>query len=192
MLRNMSGFGSRARALQQRNEELREENGRQHLEASATSRRLLESERRLYESAQQLAEFEQRQVAEAALREVAGKLAWQTRLFESIATTTPDFFYVFDLEGRFIYANRRLLEVWGTTFEQAIGKNLYELGYPQWHADMHVREIRQVIETRQPIKGEVPFTGGSGISGVYEYIFHAGARSGRQRGSDRRHHPRRH
>jgi signal transduction histidine kinase/ActR/RegA family two-component response regulator len=28
-----------------------------------------------------------------------------------------------------------------------------------------------VIETKQPIKGEVPFTGGSGISGVYEYIF---------------------
>jgi signal transduction histidine kinase len=36
---------------------------------------------------------------------------------------------------------------------------------------MHMRELRQVIETKQPIKGEVPFTGGSGISGVYEYIF---------------------
>ncbi len=84
---------------------------------------------------------------------------------------TPDFIYVFDLTGRFVYANRRLLEVWGTTYEQAIGKSLIELGYPNWHAEMHLREIRQVIETKQPIKGEVPFTGGSGISGVYEYIF---------------------
>jgi PAS domain S-box-containing protein len=93
------------------------------------------------------------------------------RLFEAIATTTPDFIYAFDLQGRFIYANRRLLEVWGTPFDKAIGKNLYELGYPQWHADMHMREIQQVIQTRQAIKGEVAFTGGSGISGIYEYIF---------------------
>jgi hypothetical protein len=95
----------------------------------------------------------------------------QLRLFEAISATTPDFLYVFDVEGRFLYANRRLLEVWGVTAEQAVGKSLTELGYPQWHADMHLAELRQVIETKRPIKGVVPFTGGSGIAGVYEYIF---------------------
>ena len=108
---------------------------------------------------------------EAEVRSIADKFERHSRLFDRIASTTPDFIYVFDLEGRVLYANRRLLEVWGTTDEQAIGKSLYELGYPKWHADMHMRELRQVIETKQPIKGEVPFTGGSGISGVYEYIF---------------------
>jgi PAS domain S-box-containing protein len=108
---------------------------------------------------------------EQALRQWTEKFEQQSRLFEQIASTTPDFIYVFDPQGRFLYANRRLLEVWGRTAEEAVGKNLYELGYPQWHADMHMREIRQVIETRRPVKGEVPFTGGSGIFGVYEYIF---------------------
>jgi PAS domain S-box-containing protein len=92
-------------------------------------------------------------------------------LLDAIAATTSDFLYAFDLQGRFIYANRRLLEVWGVTIDQALGKSLEELGYPQWHADMHMRELAQVIQTRQPIKGEVSFTGGSGIAGVYEYIF---------------------
>jgi PAS domain S-box-containing protein len=105
------------------------------------------------------------------IRELLEKFERHSRLFERIASSTPDFIYVFDLQGRFLYANRRLLEVWGKTSEQAMGKNLYELGYPGWHADMHMRELRQVIDTRQPIKGEVPFTGGSGIFGVYEYIF---------------------
>lgn len=109
--------------------------------------------------------------AEASLREMAVDLERQSRLFERIASATPDFIYVFDIDGRLLYANRRLLEVWGKTFEGAVGKTFSELGYPQWHADMHLREFRQVIETKQPIKGEVPFTGGSGISGVYEYIF---------------------
>jgi PAS domain S-box-containing protein len=108
---------------------------------------------------------------EQALRDSEARLARQSRQFEQIAATTPDFIYVFDLDGRFLYANRRLLEVWGRTFDDAVGKNLYELGYPQWHADMHVRELEQVTRTRQPVKGEVSFTGGSGISGVYEYIF---------------------
>src|SRR6185312_7787182 len=76
------------------------------------------------------------------------------RLLEAISAATSDFLYAFDLKGRFLFANRRLLEVWGVSAEDAIGKSLYELGYPQWHADMHMRELRQVIETGQPIKGE--------------------------------------
>lgn len=109
--------------------------------------------------------------AEHRVRDLRDRLAAQSRLFEGIASTTPDFIYVFDLEGRFLFANRSLLEVWGRTAADALGKNLYELGYPQWHADMHMRELRQVRETKQPVKGEVSFTGGSGISGIYEYIF---------------------
>jgi PAS domain S-box-containing protein len=153
--------------LGEENEALRETAER----AQEADRKLRHSEHRLAASDARLAEFEQRLRVEEAMRELADRHARQSRLFEQIASTTPDFIYVFDLDGRFLYANRRLLEVWGTTFEQAVGKNLYELGYPQWHADMHMRELRQVIETKQPIKGEVPFTGGSGIHGVYEYIF---------------------
>jgi PAS domain S-box-containing protein len=118
-----------------------------------------------------LLDISERVHAERAQREIASRLAHQTRLFEGIASTTPDFIYIFDLQGRFLYANRRLLEVWGRTFDDAVGKSLFELGYPDWHAEMHLREIAQVIRTRKPIQGEVPFTGGSGISGVYEYIF---------------------
>ncbi len=107
----------------------------------------------------------------AAAAAISDKLERQSRLFEQIATSTPDFIYVFDLDARFLYANRRLLEVWGVTYEQAVGKGLSELGYPDWHAAMHHRELAQVKATKKPIRGEVPFTGGSGIAGIYEYIF---------------------
>ncbi len=112
-----------------------------------------------------------RKTAELAARDLAERYERQSRLFERIASSTLDFIYVFDLTGRFLYANRRLLEVWGKTFDEAVGRSLHELGYPDWHAQMHLREIAQVIGTRQPIRGDVPFTGGSGISGIYEYIF---------------------
>lgn len=93
-------------------------------------------------------------------------------LYEAVTSTSVDFMYVFDRQGRFQYANKRLLEVWGLTLAQVVGKTCLELGYERWHHDMHMREIAQVLETRQGIRGEVPFTAPrTGISGVYEYIF---------------------
>jgi PAS domain S-box-containing protein len=92
------------------------------------------------------------------------------RLYEAALSTTPDLVYVFDLDYRFAYANEGLLRMWGKTWDEAIGKNCLELGYEPWHAAMHHREIDQVVSTRQPVKGEVPFTGTFGRR-IYEYIF---------------------
>ncbi|HTL55117.1 MAG TPA: PAS domain S-box protein [Candidatus Limnocylindrales bacterium] len=96
----------------------------------------------------------------------------QLQLLDAVASTTPDFVYVFDREGRFLYANRRLLEVWGMKLPEVIGRTCRELGYEQWHHDMHMREIAQVIETQRAVKGEVPFKAPlTGHFGIYEYIF---------------------
>lgn len=109
---------------------------------------------------------------EQNLREAVARYEHQVRLFDSVVSTTPDFVYLFDRQGRFLYANPRLLEVWGIKLADAVGKTCRELGYEQWHHDMHMREISEVISTRRPIKGEVPFKAPlTGIFGVYEYIF---------------------
>jgi PAS domain S-box-containing protein len=109
---------------------------------------------------------------EVAHREALDTIQQQARLFEAVTSTTPDFVYIFDPQGRFVYANRRLLEVWGMRLPEIIGKTCRELGYEQWHHDMHMREIAEVIKTRKSIKGEVPFRAErTGIFGVYEYIF---------------------
>jgi PAS domain S-box-containing protein len=110
--------------------------------------------------------------AEQELQKAVDRYEGQVRLFEGVASTTPDFVYVFDLNGRFLYANRRLLEVWGMKLPDVIGKTCHELGYEKWHHDMHMLEISQVIETKRPVKGEVPFEAPlTGVFGIYEYIF---------------------
>ncbi len=94
----------------------------------------------------------------------------QRRLYEAALSNTPDLVYIFGLDHRFVYANEALLAMWGKTREEAIGGALRELGYEEWHAAMHDREIEQVIATRLPVRGEVPFTGTHGRR-IYEYIF---------------------
>jgi two-component system, chemotaxis family, sensor kinase Cph1 len=94
----------------------------------------------------------------------------QRRLYQTILSSTPDLVYVFDLNHRFTYANEALLTLWGKTADEAIGRNCLELGYEPWHAAMHDREIEQVIATKLPLRGEVPFQG-TGDRRIYDYIF---------------------
>jgi PAS domain S-box-containing protein len=103
-----------------------------------------------------------RKLAEAAL-------ANQRRMYEAILTNTPDLAYVWNREHRFIYANEGLLRMWGKSWDEAIGKNCLELGYEPWHAALHDREIEQVIATRKPVRGEVPFNGAFGRR-YYDYL----------------------
>ena len=97
------------------------------------------------------------------------EFADQRRMYEAILTNTPDLAYVWNLEHRFIYANEGLLRMWGRTLNEAIGKNCLELGYEPWHAALHDREIEQVIATRKPVRGEVPFNGSFGRR-YYDYL----------------------
>lgn len=92
----------------------------------------------------------------------------QRRIYETALDSLPDFVYVFDLEHRVLYANAALMKTWGV--DDARGKCFMDLGYEQWHADLHDREIDQVIATRAPISGEIPFTGTNGRR-LYDYIF---------------------
>ena len=108
--------------------------------------------------------------AEEHLRHIQQETERQRRLYDTILSNTPDFVYVFDLDHRFTYANDLLLQMWGKTWDEAIGKNCLELGYEPWHAEMHDREIEQVKATKRPIRGEVPFSGTFGRR-MYDYIF---------------------
>ncbi len=112
----------------------------------------------------------ERKLAEAALDRVTADSEKLRRLYETVLSATPDFVYVFSLDHRVLYANESLIRMWGRGRDGAIGKTFLEIGYEPWHADMHDREIDQVRATKQPIRGEVPFTGTNGRR-IYDYIF---------------------
>lgn len=96
-----------------------------------------------------------------------------TQLYETILSATPDLIYNFDFsepEPRFSYANEGLVQMLGRPADQIVGKTLRELGYEDWHAEMHHKEIQTVRSTKKPIRGQVAFTGTFGRR-IYDYIF---------------------
>ncbi|MEH2247697.1 ATP-binding protein [Nostoc sp.] len=117
-----------------------------------------------------LADITERKQAESAWRQISVELERQLRKFDAIASSVPDFIYTFDLSGRFTYINQPLLDLLQKTSAEALGKNFFDLDYPTDLATTLQRQIQQVIETRQPLKDETPYTSAFGTQ-AYEYIF---------------------
>src|SRR3954469_9431312 len=104
-------------------------------------------------------------------RELLDMLAQQARLFDATLSAITDFAYSFNREGRFTYVNKALLDLWGLKLQDALGKDFFDLNYPDALAAKLQRQIQQVFETKQPLSDETPYTSPTGKSGYYEYIF---------------------
>ena len=103
--------------------------------------------------------------------ELIRRLEQQSRVFDITLSSITDFAYVFDRSGRFIYMNQALLDLWGLKFEDAAGKDFFELNYPDELAAKLQRQIRQVFDTKTGLTDETPYTSPTGAGGYYEYIF---------------------
>ena len=115
-------------------------------------------------------DISERKQAENTLQQTAAELKRQLRKLDAIAASVPDFIYTFDLSGRFTYISQSLLDLWQKPSAEATGRNFLELDYPEELAARLQNQIQQVIETRQPLKDETPYTSAVGTR-AYEYIF---------------------
>jgi len=118
-----------------------------------------------------LSDITERKHQDEMLKELALKIKDQARVFDTALSHITDFTYTFDREGRFIYVNKPLLDLWGLTLEEAAGKNFHELNYEPKLASKLQRQIRQVINTGKVVQDETSYTNPEGEEGYYEYIF---------------------
>ncbi|MEE8436139.1 MAG: PAS domain S-box protein, partial [bacterium] len=92
----------------------------------------------------------ERKRAEEALRESEAK-------FRSIMDHSLDVIILKDLEGRYLFVNRRYEELYGQKSEEIIGKNPFDL-YPAEEAEKVVAQEREVIKTGKPVVWEKDLT----------------------------------
>ncbi len=95
----------------------------------------------------------------------------QAQTFDAILAALQDFVFALDTQGRFTYANRRLLDLLRISLNEIIDKTFHELPYPADQANQLMHEVAQVVTTGKPLTNEIPFTSPAGDLGYYEYIF---------------------
>lgn len=112
----------------------------------------------------------ERKLAEEALREAAIQADQRSRLFDTTLSAMTEFGFILDPDGRLTYVNKALLDLWGLPLEQVVGKNFFEIGYPDALAGKLQRQINEVFESRCEISDETPYITPTGTEGHYEYI----------------------
>jgi PAS domain S-box-containing protein len=114
-----------------------------------------------------------RKGAEVRLAELSRQTEQRERLLTTMLSSIHDFTVIFDREGRLLFVNQPLLDLWGIPLESAVGKTFRELGHPEELADRLQRQLDQVFATGNSVTDETPFVSAAGVPGSYEYIFSA-------------------
>jgi PAS domain S-box-containing protein len=104
-------------------------------------------------------------------QEIAEIYDRHSRVFDAVVSAITDFAYIFDQDGRFLYATGALLKLWGLTLEAAVGKNFFDLKYPGDLAAKFQRQIQLVFTSREVVTDETQYTSPTGVVRQYEYIF---------------------
>src|SRR6202035_1699739 len=102
--------------------------------------------------------------------ELRFQLDQQARVLDITLSHISDFAYIFNREGRFVFVNQPLLNLWGLKLEDAVGKNFFELKYPDELA-ARFQPIQTVFDTKDGLRDETASTSQTGAGGYYEYIF---------------------
>jgi PAS domain S-box-containing protein len=117
-----------------------------------------------------LRDITERKRQEAAFAGITRKMEAQARVFDTTLSHIPDFAYILDREGRFLFANKPMLDFLGLSLEETIGKDFADLRNPPELPAQLKRQILHIFEAKQAIGGETRYTSLSGKQGYYEYI----------------------
>lgn len=107
----------------------------------------------------------------AKIAELEKQLSLQADVYNSMLSSISDFAHTSDKEGRFVFVNQALLDLWGLTLEQVVGKNFYDLNYPEDLAAKLHGDIQEVIDTGKKVSGKTPYVTRIGKLSHYEYTY---------------------
>ncbi len=112
-----------------------------------------------------------RNLAEEAFRVLSLKTERRERMLSTALSAMSDFAQIYDREGRILFANQPLLDLYGRSIEEVTGRNFRDLGYPDDLAGRLQRQLREVFETKKNITDETAYESPAGVKSYYEYIF---------------------
>lgn len=92
----------------------------------------------------------------------------QRRLFETMLSSSPDFNYILDLEGKFLFVNEAMKALYQSDFQEILGTRNYNFAMPA--ASDILAHIQYIIKTGKIRRGEIECTSRLNQAQYFEYI----------------------
>ena len=117
--------------------------------------------------------FDRLSIAESKgeLLKLNRQIEQQAVIFNTTLSTITDYVYRLNRDGRFIYANQALLDLWGIDELPPSGVSMPELNYPKEVEEKVLEGVRRVFETKQTVKDQTAYTSPTGAREFHEFIF---------------------
>jgi PAS domain S-box-containing protein len=112
-----------------------------------------------------------RKQSEAELRKLNYQIEQQAIVYNTTLSAITDYVYRLNKDGRFIYANQALLDLWGLKEIPAGGISMPELSYPKIVEARVLEGVERVFATRQTFKSQTEYTSPTGAVEYHEFIF---------------------
>ena len=113
-----------------------------------------------------------RKIVDNALAKIYSQLEQQTKLLDTVLSTTPDRLLMFDRSGRLTYINRAGLELTRLSEACIFGKTVEEIGLPPQLIELHSNCWENVLATGQSLTAETEFINPrTGRKNYCSYIF---------------------
>lgn len=106
------------------------------------------------------------QPEETELRELAARIAQQSRIFDQVLSACPDPICVLDRMGRLTYVNLAMAQLFGSQQSQILGRSLLELDIPTEVMESLDAQREVVFATKRPLTFEISYPT---INGVRDY-----------------------
>ena len=120
-----------------------------------------------------------RKIVDDVLEKIYSQLEQQTKLLDTVLSTTPDRLLMFDRTGRLTYINRAGLELTRLSEASIFGKTLEEIGLPSELIELHNSCWENILTTGQSLTAETEFINPrTGRKNYCSYIFSPIAREG--------------
>ena len=93
----------------------------------------------------------------------------QARLFNTMLSVSPDPGYIIDRDGKFLYVNQAMCNLYQQASQALVGTFIYDLGQHALTAERS--RIQCVLDTGQPCRGDKEVRTPSGQTYCFEYIY---------------------
>ena len=113
----------------------------------------------------------ERKAATEALARLSLRTEQRERKLNTALSSITDFVQIMDHEGRLLYANQPLLDLWCIPMQDALGRGFGDLGYEPRLAATLQRQVARVFETKATVSGDGRYVNPAGVEGFYEFIF---------------------
>ncbi|MBK8987054.1 MAG: PAS domain S-box protein [Chloroflexi bacterium] len=92
--------------------------------------------------------------AELALKQLAAELEKQVHMMDVVLSTTPDFFMIYEIDGRIRYASPGALAGMGLSTAEVVGKDWSQLPLPNVPVAQFIADFQEVIGSGSPLHSE--------------------------------------